>query len=185
MSALDAAQSPENPFAVWTIFHGIHRWYFARGCPPTVRSDRGWVQGLRLSILLGVMGVVSGWLSTLIGRIPSPVLFTFPTLDSAPGMVSVSSFAMGATYGLLVLMPLSRWLGRPWMMAVASVPVSSATFVLAMWVALRHLQSETYDSLMVAGAVGGGVLAVWMIPSFRFRTGWLIALAALVGGGCG
>jgi hypothetical protein len=110
--------SPTRPFAIWRVFHDAPRWWFAKGCPPTVRSLSGWTRALHATVLLGAMGLASMVIGT-------PLLWALEGVDVEPLWIFG---ALGAAFGLFTLLPLSRWVGRPWWLACLSVVWSTAWF---------------------------------------------------------
>jgi hypothetical protein len=170
----------DNPFAFWTVFHGIHHWFLADGCPPTVGSDRFWMRALRVTVLLGSLGVISGCLSSLIARLPTPVLYSIPLGSTGSSVViNVAIPLIGLLYGALVLLPLLRWSGQSWVIAGLSLPVSSVAFLIAVWTA-AHLVYLSWPSAL-GGAVGAGTVGVLMTPWRRPAFWWLLPASVLVG----
>ncbi|HUQ68585.1 MAG TPA: hypothetical protein VM165_03620 [Planctomycetaceae bacterium] len=155
----------QHPFAFWTIFRGIHRWFLAAGCPPTLSDERRWVRGLRTSVLMGTLGFVSSWMTILWHPIEEIV---FPRLGFGPW--GLLSFSPGPVFGAIVLLPLSRWLGRGWFNSLWAVPVSTVAYYLA----AKHPAW--------AGWIGGCGVGVWMIDLRRPQTYWLVPLTTLAGG---
>jgi hypothetical protein len=161
----DFRPATDPPFAVWTLFRGLPRWFLARGCPPPLRDDRRWARGLRTSVLLGLMGLASSWASVfwlLIER------WLFDV-----GMLGTILFTPGLWFGLIVLLPLSRWVGRGWLASVLSVPASMAAYYTAL------LQMRPPGSL--AGAWGGFGVGLWLMNPRRPSTWWVAPLAAVAG----
>ncbi|MDZ4687018.1 MAG: hypothetical protein SH850_18230, partial [Planctomycetaceae bacterium] len=179
--------SPPGPaladvFAVWTIFRGLPRWYFARGCPPTLARELQWVRAARTTILLGTIGLATSWISTLwlFGERSLPFASPF-------GKEGSMVFSPGAWFGLLVLVPLSRWLGRGWTVSSLLVPISTAVYFGAVHLYLRNAFNSDFlsnDLLggMACGLWGGFGVSVWFIRLRRPRTWWLVPWVAFVGG---
>jgi hypothetical protein len=155
----------EHPFAFWTIFRGIHRWFLASRCPPTLRDERRWVRGLQTSVLMGTLGFISSWMT--IFWIPAERII-FPGLGFGP--YGVLSLSPGPVFGAIVLLPLSRWLGRGWFNSFLAVEVSTAIYYFAA------------NSPAWAGWIGGFGVGVWMIDPRRLQTLWLVPLATAAGG---
>jgi|GEM_PF-6637999 len=155
----------QHPFALWTIYRGMPGWFLAKGCPPTTYSDRWSVRALRVSLLLWSLAVLSGLLSALIAFIPLPVVMTIPGRTGGSSMyvaLTVNQIVIAVIYACLVLLPLSRWLGRPWWLAFLSLPVSTAAFLAANFSAVKMI--ETGYPFLFATEVGALILGVWMTP---------------------
>ncbi|HUQ68587.1 MAG TPA: hypothetical protein VM165_03630 [Planctomycetaceae bacterium] len=136
MSAHDAARSVENPFAVWSVFRGIHRWFFAYGCPPTIAELAGWTRVLHVSVLLAAMGLVASVLGlTAVWGLQAVNLYD--PWDSA---------ALGLSIGGLLLVPLSRWMERPWWLAAV------ACLACTLWFATLPTWWEAYDFVLTESA---------------------------------
>jgi hypothetical protein len=165
-------RSPMNedhnvPFAVWTLFRNAPQWWLARGCPPTFGNER---RALQTSVLLGATGLASGWLSALLLLVNSIIHIHEEGLFWMPG----------AVFGLIVLVPLSRWTGRNWFAAVFAIPVSTGAYWTAIYVYLENAPLFGSGRLdpWLAGCLGGAsamaILSVWMAPLRAGR--WLAVL---------
>src|SRR5688572_15807944 len=105
------------PLIEFAQFAHPQRWWLRRGPPPWLDDPRWRARAFRVTLALGLMGTFSGWLTIgcifLCGSI-LPIFSSFERwheglwLFGAPGLC----FAAG------VLVPLSRWLGRGWMLTV-------------------------------------------------------------------
>jgi hypothetical protein len=164
---------PDNPFAVWTIFHGIHRWYFGRGCPPTIAALRGWQRALAVSVLLATLGLTA----SLCGLAAVWLL--------GPSRVRWGSTILGSCLGGLLLLPVSRWIGRPWWLALLAVPFCALWFWLIddVWNyyrgAFSQVRGKNYDVLVWWASMttmGLGITG-WMASPFKARS-WLLPPAA-------
>lgn len=172
-------------FAVWTVFRGARRWWLARGCPPTVCDVRRWVRAVRVSALLGLTGLASSWVSSawpLIGALEELA----PGINGEYGLV----FWPGVAFGAVVLLPMSRWMGRGWWLSLAAIPVSAALYfnAVGLFFATHNLlngsaRDATWGGCL-AGLLGGAGVGVWMCHVTRPRT-WLVALLAGIAGGLG
>jgi hypothetical protein len=172
----------QSPFAVWAIFRGIPRWYFARGYPPTLAHHSRRVRILQTTILLGTLGLVSSWVSTFWLFAERLVLS-----GSAFGGDGTLVFSPGTWFGLLVLMPLSRWMDRGWIASGLLVPISTAVYFGAVHLYLRNAFNSDFlsnDLLggMACGLWGGFGVSLWFINVRRPRTWWLVPWVAVIGG---
>ena len=78
-----------------------------------------------MSLVLALVGTVSGWVS--LGGLMLSQLLERMTAGSAPWFVREELTFLcgpGLFFGVVTLIPLSRWLGRGWIMSLAAVPVS-------------------------------------------------------------
>jgi len=169
----------EPLFAVWTLFREAPRWWLARGCPPTVLAEP---RAMRVSLLLGLMGLAAGWLSAMLLHVNSLVQFHQEALFWMPG----------ALFGGVVLLPLSRWIGRGWIASVLSIPVSVGAYWAAVYVDLKidpPLGASSVSEPVagaLAGMAGAGILCVWLMPIRRLRAlpvHFVLSLAVGVAGG--
>lgn len=171
----------EHPFAVWTVFRHAPRWWLARECPPTVRHPRFWMQVLRVSILLGAIGFVAGWVSTFVLRLDALLS------ESGLGLVA----GPGACFGLVVLIPLSRWCGRAWWSTLFAPVVAAGAYYTAVFVYLGNVPIWGSPHMppaaagFIAGACGAAVVAAWMTPWLWPRPPVLFFLVNIVLGGLG
>lgn len=97
---------------LWRPFVGIHRWYFAPGCPPPLRNLNGWTAIAQTSVLCAGIGMVAGMLAVVV----IVVMSLFPPYGST-GMI----FLLGLAYGIVVIYPLSRWINRSIFWSLAGV----------------------------------------------------------------
>ncbi|MDZ4687017.1 MAG: hypothetical protein SH850_18225 [Planctomycetaceae bacterium] len=156
----------EQPFALWTIFRGIHRWFLAPGCPPTLMDERRWVRGLRTSVLLGMLGLLSSWMTTLwlyLGR-------EFNNSDIANDTWII---AQGLIFGLCVMLPLSRWIGRGRLHSGFGLLISVVLYFAA---ALMWRQNP-----LNAVASAAATLGFSFVELRRPRTWFLVPLTAIAG----
>jgi hypothetical protein len=158
----------DHPFAIWRVFHDAPRWWFARGCPPTVRALSGWARVLHLTVLIAAMGL----LAAIVGACVMGLVRPLPPWDAV---------LFGGVFSAIVLVPLSRWLDRPWWWAVLSVPYLIAWFNYAEsinrhWVysngppGLPHALWMVLATFLIAAGPG-----VWVISWRRPRTWWVLA----------
>jgi hypothetical protein len=159
----------DHPFAIWRVFHDAPRWWFARGCPPTLRNLSGWVRALHVSVLLGVTGLAAAGLGAVVlvgGGVRPPW----------------DGVSFGVIYSAIVLVPLSRWVGRAWWWTLLSVPFLAVWYgpVLDM-VQHSHLQSNMPVELnwLVTSAILGLGPGLWMC-SRRNPRSWSMLPAILL-----
>jgi hypothetical protein len=158
----------DNPFAFWTVFHGIHHWFFARGCPPTIAPLRGWRRVLPLSVLLVSLGLTA----TMCGL----TAVWCVGLSQAQWGAAV----LGAGFGGLLLLPISRWVGRPWWLALLTVPLCAVWFwTFGHWWlfyqgVFSDVRGKAHDVLVwwAAMTTMGLGPALWMSSPLRWRS-WL------------
>lgn len=129
------AHDPAEPrlWQLWQPFVGIHRWYFSRGCPPPLRNLEGPTACVHATVLCATMGLAAAAigfsLEDLGGRLQYQWSKCFQLL---PGLV----------FGFVVLLPISRWLGRLWWLIACSLFAATLGFGPA--------ESWTFDILQSA-----------------------------------
>jgi hypothetical protein len=174
--------TPDRPFAVWTVFRGLPRWYFARGCPPPLRATTGWVRALHTSVLLGAMGLAWSAVGVVVGYFAMQLMVTSSWPRAIVGMMVCGSF--GLIYGLGVLLPLSRWIGRPWWLTGFTVMVSVLVYAgidllffqpIWAWTGRNHPLTV---ALMYSCI--GILLGLCFVAPMQRRSWWLLPL--IVGG---
>jgi hypothetical protein len=162
----DPLPTADPAFALWTLFRGLPRWFLARGCPPPLRDDRRWVCGLRASVLLGTLGLAASWASVFW------LLIERRLFDV--GLIGTILFTPGLWFGLFVMLPLSRWVGRGWLVSLLAVPVSTRVNYEVVRLANPHWE--------LVAAWGGLGVGLWLCDPRRPRTLWTAAVAAIAGG---
>lgn len=170
---------------LWKPFVGIHRWFYMRGCPPTIRRLRGWTRIVHASVLTGVLGLFTG----LFGVLAASLLENF-----GPGDISYAIVVLtGGIEGALLLVPLGLWTGRShpvaafgiaWMAGLFSIfePVMTllnwlnnkslwSRVPVARWsVALLIWREAATWGCQSAYLAGGSLL--WLLNPRRPRTWW-------------
>ncbi|HET6423049.1 MAG TPA: hypothetical protein VFG20_05155 [Planctomycetaceae bacterium] len=121
---------------LWRPFVGIHRWYFSRGCPPPLRELNGYTRCVHAGVLCAAMGLVTSAVGFSIEYSEE----RFLNRNSVTGQGIA-----GLLFGLLVLLPISRWLGRPWWLVGLSVLTVTTAYSLQDWSfeGFRFLFGET------------------------------------------
>ncbi len=177
-----------NPWIDWANWRSVHRWWLARECPPVLRDERHGVRVFRITLLCGSLGIIA---PTLAG-----VCWAVREAMSLPEMLSTNSPPI--CFWLLVLFPLSRWLGRGWILTGFSGLVSIAAYWSGVWAFLsgadlfEHGPGDFssfagYAGGMLGGATGGLMLGLWMTHLGRRSALMDVARAVLAGalGGLG
>lgn len=109
---------------------------------------------VRVSVVMGLCGVASGWLSALFGLVV--VMFFFPK-DS--GVLMFASSGLG--YGIVVLIPWILWSSRSGWWILLLVPYA---FVVQLWLSFLAMQ---YDG------------ESWMLPLFFWGFAWAASLGGI------
>jgi hypothetical protein len=155
----------DRPFAIWRVFYDAPRWWFAKGCPPTVRSLAGWPRALHASVLLCAMGLAAMLVAT-------PLVWFVNSGDVEPQWFFG---AIGTSFGVFTLLPLSRWVGRPWWLACLSVVWSTAWFGMLYWIWTFW---ETALSFSVDWPEPWNTAPTWIVSTTTLCVGvsvWMIA----------
>lgn len=185
------------PLIEFAQFAHPQRWWLRRGPPPWLEDSRWWVRAFRMSLVLALVGTVSGWVS-MGGLLLAKVLDDL-TAGSVRWLTEGGLGFLcgpGLFFGVVTLIPLSRWLGRGWIMTLAAMPVS----MFAMYCSVMSLffvspiMSNGPDwvpggkdaAWFYAGFVGAAIVGIWMGHPLRLNA-WLAGLTAstLAGMGCG
>lgn len=166
----------------WNVFAGAHRWWPRNGVPPTLGLAGTRARAIRTSLLLAVMGIVSSWAS-----------FGLILLDrfgqSPSGLNAIIGLGPGTAFGIIVLVPLSRWLGRNWFWSMLSLLPSCGLYYAALNVHffVSPIFGQTSNppvGAFWAGMLGGAGVGLWMArPGKRSMVGLPIA-CGLVAGVC-
>lgn len=182
------------PLIEFAQFAQPHRWWLRYGPPPWLEDDRWWVRAFRASLMLGLVGAASGWVS--VGG-----LFLVNFLDEAFGgtirWLTEGGLGIlcgpGFYFGVVTLVPLSRWLGRGWIMSLLAVPVSmfaSYCGVMTLLFVSPIMSNSSPDWIpggkdaagFYAGLVGAAIVAVWMGHPLRYSAWFAGVTAALLAG---
>jgi hypothetical protein len=132
---------------------------------------------MRFAVLFGGMGVAAA----LAGEVMSHVVFA---LDfSGDVHANVQTALLGAIFGAVTLVPVSRWLGRGWVAACLAVPVAAVGMLAALhvtWAIEEHLEHSVWDlrwEVAICLIADGTLLALWMTD---LRRPMLAPVAAVV-----
>lgn len=181
----ESAPQLDHPWALWAAFVGWKSWLFRRDIPPTLQHPRYTVRLMRMATLMGTLGLISTGVISMQMALEAAL--------RASGATGVQGFGFmllpGISFGLCVLVPLSRWQGRNWWLTIPAVPISAAIYFGAIMAFLGQypiMSNEKNAGLagLCAGLVGGGGLGLWMNPPLSWRALRVIGLTILVAIGC-
>lgn len=174
------------PLIAFTQFAHSQWWWLWRGPPPWLEDSPWWARALRLSLVLGFTGAVAAGLTAV-------MLNTTEGYSALTGLSlnTIQLFGPGLWFGVGTLVPLSRWLGRGWIMTLMSVPVAMFSHFcafMAVWIALvpsgPHPPRYPELGCFCPGFVAALIVALWMGHPLR-KTAWLAAAIAMVMGSIG
>jgi hypothetical protein len=180
------------PLIEFSKFAQPQQWLLRRREPPWLEDERWPVRAFRVTLALGLMGAASGWVTVGGLTVQNALEPLIGNTNAELGLL----IGPGFWFGMMVLVPLSRCLGRGWIMTLFAVPVSmfasyagvmTLVFVSPIlratpgWIPGGRNAAGFY-----AGLVGAGLLGVWM-GHFRHFSAWLAGAAAalLAGTACG
>ncbi len=183
-----------SPIIEYGKFAHPQQWWLRREPPPWLDDPRWEARAFRATLFLGLMGTVSGGVSAV-------GFFSISYLLKSIGGGQVTSeyhllLGPGFWFGLVTLVPLSRWLGRGWVMACLAVPISmlasfcgvtSCLFVDPfMGESPKWIPGGREAAGFYAGFIGALVVSLWMGHP-RKKLAWLSGLLAvtLATLGCG
>jgi hypothetical protein len=141
------------------------------------------VRAIRTSILLAVMGIVSSWVS--LGALYFDAFLLSRGWLIVPSGAEPFGCGPGFVYGIIVLVPLSRWLGRGWHATLLSLVVSSAVYYAAFQLcfAISPIVGSTSKPMVgtwYAGLLGGVGVGLWMARVGSLSMVWLPVACGLV-----
>ncbi|MBI1346565.1 hypothetical protein GC163_09785 [bacterium] len=191
-------KEPALSFRVWAQ---PWRWWFKPGCPPPLQDERAWVRELRGALFFGLLGTLSATLSSCWLMIHQ-LVFVPLKIASWPNFLEISHLVTpGLWFGLVVLLPLSRWRGRNWLVSLLAIPVSGGCQILGfvLWQLLVPPYLTAYPILIqppgnnlggyfgwcLLGMFGAALLQLWMRewkPAHHRLKIWPIIAAGGVGG---
>jgi hypothetical protein len=126
-----------GPLIEFSQFAAPHRWLLRRGEPPWLDAPRLGARAFRVSLVFVVLGLASAWVTALAlhGLMFNPG--SSRAAQNWDGLIYAVAwaFAAPAVYSLVVLLPLSRWMGRRWVASLLLVVTSYA----AWWVGILGL----------------------------------------------
>lgn len=166
----------------WNVFAGAHRWWLRKGVPSTLGPTGTRTRAIRASLLLATMGTLSSWLS--FGTLYlDGFIYGHGVLDAMMG------FGPGFAYGIIVLVPLSRWLGRNWLATLLSPVVSAGLYyaALQLYFAISPIFGSTSKPIVgawYAGLLGGVGVGLWMARLVSLSMVWLPVVCGLVASAC-
>lgn len=177
--AIADAQDRHAPrlWQVWRPFMGIHRWYFAKGCPPPLRKLTGLTACVHASILLSMMG----FFAAVIGLFAVTVIF-----QTRYAVHRVEGIIIGMAVGIFVVIPLSRWINRSWSIGLLlSVVCFGLTKYfdrsLILWIYLDHDWHKIIPGLWQSLIYGISGIALSFGMVSRNRRTWCIPALAGIG----
>lgn len=148
----DSVDFPSCELKSWNVFDGAHRWWLRKGIPPTLGPAGTWERVIRTSALLGFMALASSWVSVFVMSISYPVIHPLSWND-------LQETGPGAAFGVVVLLPLSRWMGRSWWISLLAIAISAILFRAAVVVTYGLAdQPEAKSTDWAFGAFCGGLL---------------------------
>lgn len=174
------------PLIEFAQFAHPQQWWLRRGPPPWLDDPRWFARAFRASLVLGVMGTATGWLTIGASFLLRIMEEEFGSIPNSEMLLFVGP---GLWFGSGVLVPLSRWLGRGWVMTILALPVSMAASFCAFMVFLvtepsvGDLPEWVFGGINVAGYLAGftgaAIMALWM-GNPRRGSAWIAGLAASV-----
>lgn len=178
---MESATSPSanmnrHPWAIWELVFSAPRWLLHRGYPPELDDPRLSVRLWRITIVTFLLGFLAGWayagLRLFVG---------YSGLRAyVPGIISVCY--SGLCFGLIVLVPLSRWQGRNWWWTAAAVPISGVVHHLLFSPPIPWLLKQPREVIrVIAATIGACWAASWMNPPINRRALAFILLTMTVG----
>lgn len=154
----------------------IPRDWLRRGQPRWLAGQPRNVRAVRASFVLGLAGTMSGWLGWIVMAHCGTFLNSLLCGALGADPILVTWISPGITFGLLVLIPLSRWHGRHcWFSAAASI-VSLVAWATAVGVYCeidpigyfsRHEPHHVMLAGGAAGVTGSLIIALWMSPPWK------------------
>lgn len=165
-----------------------HRWWLRRGLPPWLDDPRWYARAFRATLVMGVLGTLSGWL-TVAGMML--VNWVDQSLPGSPKWITEGALGLfcgpGVWFGAGTLIPFSRWLGRGWLFSLLALPVSMFASCCGIWIFLfvgpimgpepGWIPGGKQAAGFYAGFAGAAVIAVWMGHPQRLEA-WLSGISA-------
>jgi hypothetical protein len=154
------------PIIEFDQFINIHRWWLRNGTPPWLADPRWWVNAFRSTLVLGILGSISGWLTFAFFEFAS----LLPIGEVFQGWVRLL-IAPGLCFGVVVLVPFSRWIGRGWIFSWLSIPAAMFAWICSLFAFLGGMPMEGDAPYLFlfgffAGFTGAVVIAGWCFGAF-------------------
>lgn len=167
----------------WNVFAGAHRWWLRNRVPPTLGPAGTRSRAIRTSILLVVMGIVSSWVS--FGALYLDAILLSQGWLIVPAGAEPFGCGPGFVYGIIVLVPLSRLLGRGWHATLLSLVVSAGLYYAAIQLhfaisPILGFTSKPMVGAWYAGLLGGVGVGLWMSRLVCLSMMWLPVACGLV-----
>ena len=183
-----------SPIIEYGKFAYPQRWWLQRGRPEWLDDSRWEVRAFRATVFLGLMGSASGGLSA-VSLVSLSHLWKL-VCGRADIFEILLFLGPGFWFGLVTLVPLSRWLGRGWIMTGLAVPISMLASFCGVTAFLvvdpfmgespKWIPGGRKASGFYAGFIGAFIVSLWMGHP-RKKLAWLSGLLAvtLATLGCG
>ncbi len=171
---------------LWRPFVGIHRWFFMRGCPPTIRKLQGWTRVVHASVLMGGLGLLAGLVCVValgMAGVATDVLSEWGQLAVTGGLV-----------GFILLLPLARWCGRAWWFALLGIVWQAVLLPLiaetsdSLYLPYSRALSDAWGGLTYEAILWGLInvtwslgMSAWMVDVRRLRSFWLLVWPLPIG----
>ncbi len=183
-----------SPIIEFGKFAHPRQWWLRREPPPWLDDPRWEARAFRATVFLGLLGSVSGSLSA-VGLVL--LSYLWKRVIGRPDIFEIQLFlGPGFWFGVMTLVPLSRWLGRGWVMTFLAVPVAMlasfcgvTAFLIVepfMGESPKWIPGGREASGFYAGFIGALVISLWMGHPKK-KLAWLSGLLAvtLATLGCG
>lgn len=174
------------PLIEFAQFAHPQRWWLRFGTPPWLDDPRWTARAFRVSFALGVMGVLSGWLTIASLFVSASVEPLLPNQAEAIWLIGAPGFCFAAG----VLMPLSRWLGRGWILTLLAIPASMLACYAGMMTCFfvgpiladgpSWVPGGREFAFAYASFVGAAIVGVWMGNPLRPSACLAVLAAALL-----
>ncbi len=152
-------------------------WWLRCGSPPWMDDPRWYARAVRASLVLGLLGFVSGCLTTI-------ALCVMQRVGTFLGIILASAILPGLLFAIFTLIPLSRWLGRGWKSSLFTIPIS----IVASSCGAFIFNLDNFPGLRGAhaGFVGAVIVCVLMGHPRQKQT-WIAGILASAAAGlaCG
>ncbi|MBM4075340.1 MAG: hypothetical protein FJ267_06830 [Planctomycetes bacterium] len=163
-------------------FQNPIQWWLRKGEPSWLEGASMFQRAVRLSVVLGILGSLSGWLTAIFAFAAialGPLFLTMPFIPVGPILTWLAiCIGPGFFFGLGVLVPLSRWKGiQGWEWDTGSIGVSSVVSVIANYAfAMSMFEDDRTSSFIFANFLG----APFLLMSMNDLRNWISWLAVPV-----